>query len=55
MLEAIKLEPKNADHQANLGLLYQKSGIRDKAKEAFEAALRLDPKNVKALKGLGKK
>lgn len=55
MMEAVKLEPKNPDHHANLGLLYQKSGIRDKAKEAFTAALKLDPKNAKALKGLGMK
>jgi len=55
MLEAINLEPKNADHRANLGLLYQKAGINDKAKESFNEALKIDPKNVKALKGLGKK
>ncbi len=55
MLTAVALEPKNAEHRANLGLLYQKAGIKDKAKEAFEAALNLDPKNTKALRGLGKK
>jgi len=55
MLEAIRLEPDNADHHANLGLLYQKTGIKDKAKEAFEAALKLDPENKKAVKGLKKK
>jgi curved DNA-binding protein CbpA len=55
MLDAIRLEPNNADHQANLGLLYQKSGIKDKAKEAFEAALKIDPENKKAIKGLKKK
>jgi len=55
MLEAVKLEPGNADHQANLGLLYQKAGIKDKAEDAFKEALKLDPKNAKALKGLGKK
>jgi len=51
---AIRLEPQVADHQANLGILYQMSGIHDKALKAFDAALRLDPKNKKALKGLGK-
>ncbi len=55
MLTAVALEPKNAEHRANLGLLYQKAGIRDKAREAFEAAYNLDPKNAKALRGLGKK
>jgi len=55
MLEAINLEPQNADHRANLGLLYQKAGINDKAREAFAEALRIDSKNAKALKGLGKK
>jgi curved DNA-binding protein CbpA len=55
MLEAVNLEPQNADHRANLGLLYQKAGINDKAREAFNAALKIDPKNQKALKGLGKK
>lgn len=55
MLAAIELEPGVADHKANLGLLYQKAGIKDKAKQAFEEALKIDPKNQKALKGLGKK
>ncbi len=55
MLEALRLEPKNADHHANLGLLYQKTGIKDKAKESFEAALKIDPENKKALKGLKKR
>ncbi|MHB8173285.1 MAG: DUF4388 domain-containing protein [Nitrospirota bacterium] len=55
MLTAVELEPTNAEHLANLGLLYQKAGMRDKARESFEAALKLDPKNQKALRGLGKK
>jgi len=55
MLAAIELEPGSADHRANLGLLYQRAGIRDKAKQAFEEALKIDPKNDKALKGLGRK
>jgi curved DNA-binding protein CbpA len=55
MLTAIELEPNVAEHRANLGLLYQKAGIRDKARDAFETALDLDPKNKKAIKGLGKK
>jgi len=55
MLAAIELEPGSADHRANLGLLYQRAGIRDKAKQAFEDALKIDPGNDKALKGLGRK
>jgi len=55
MIEAVRLEPKNPEHHANLGLLYQKAGIKDKAKSAFGEALKLDPKHAKALKGLGKK
>ena len=53
MLTAVVLEPGASEHHANLGLLYQKAGIRDKARAAFESALNLDPKNKKALKGLG--
>jgi len=54
MQYAIRLEPQVADHHANLGILYQLAGIHDKALKAFEAALRLDPRNKKALKGLGR-
>jgi len=53
MLKAIELEPGNAGHYANLGLLYQKAGLKEKARESFDAALRLEPKNPKALKALG--
>jgi Flp pilus assembly protein TadD len=55
MLAAIELEPGNAEHRVNLGRLYQKAGIKDKAKQAFEEALKIDPKNVTALKGIGRK
>ncbi len=55
MLAAIELEPGNADHRANLGLLYQRAGIKDKSKKSFEEALKIDPRNDKALKGLGRK
>ena len=55
MLAAIELEPANPEHRANLGLLYKKAGMEDHAKGAFLEALRLDPKNVKALKALGRK
>jgi len=54
MLAAVRIEPDNADHRANLGLLYQKAGIKDKAREAFAEALKLDPNNAKALAATGK-
>ena len=50
--KAIKLEPENADHYANLGLVYGKEGLIKKARETFEKALKLDRKNIKAKKGI---
>lgn len=52
LLEAIKLEPFNGDHYANLGLLYLKTGLHKKAAGQFEKALKFDPGNIKAQKGL---
>lgn len=52
MLTALKLEPANADFQANLGLVYLKAGLKKRAQGAFEKALKLDPKNEKAKKGI---
>jgi Flp pilus assembly protein TadD len=52
LLEAIKLEPHNADHYANLGLIYFKAGMMKRAQSQFEKALKLDPGNAKAQKGL---
>jgi tetratricopeptide (TPR) repeat protein len=54
MLEAAKLEPDCADHYANLGLIYSREGIIKKAREAFDKALKIDPGNPKARKGLEK-
>ncbi len=54
LMTAIKLEPSNADLQSNLGLIYMKAGAKKKAQVSFEKALRIDPKNVKARKGLEK-
>ncbi|MBA4371714.1 MAG: hypothetical protein C0402_02500 [Thermodesulfovibrio sp.] len=52
LLTAAKLEPLNADLQANLGLLYLKAGMKKRAAGFFEKALRIDASNDKALKGL---
>ncbi len=52
LLQAIKLEPFSGEHYANLGHLYLKAGLGKKAQHQFEKALRLDPENAKARKGL---
>ena len=52
LLESIKLEPYNGEHFANLGILYLKEGLKKKAELQFEKALKLDPANAKAKKGL---
>ncbi|MEW6066752.1 MAG: DUF4388 domain-containing protein [Nitrospirota bacterium] len=52
LLEAIKLDPYNADHYVNLGVIYIKLGMKKRAHNQFEKALRFDPSNVKAKKGL---
>ena len=54
LLEAIRLEPGNADHYANLGLIYLRQDMRENASEQFSKALKLDPGNTKAKKGLEK-
>jgi tetratricopeptide (TPR) repeat protein len=54
LLEAIKLEPVNADHYANLGLIYLRQGMKKDASEQFGKALKIDPGNAKAKKGLEK-
>jgi len=52
LIEAINLEPDNADYLANLGILYMKEGVHQRARTQFEKALTLDPANRKAQKGL---
>jgi predicted negative regulator of RcsB-dependent stress response len=52
LLTAITLEPTNADYHANLGLIYLKAAEKKKARSSFEKALRIDPGNEKARKGL---
>ncbi|MBI1811921.1 MAG: tetratricopeptide repeat protein [Nitrospirae bacterium] len=52
LLKAIKLEPLNGEHYVNLGSLYLKAGLHKSASGQFEKALKFDPGNVNAQKGL---
>ena len=52
LLSAVKIEPFNADHYANLGLIYLKAKSPGRAKSNFEKALKIDSGNEKAKKGL---
>jgi len=52
LLQTIKLEPFSGEHYANLGHLYLKAGLSKRAQHQFEKALRLDPENTRARKGL---
>ena len=54
MLKAAKLEPQCADHYSNLGLIYSIQGMMKKARESFDKALKIDPGNMKAKKGIEK-
>jgi tetratricopeptide (TPR) repeat protein len=53
-LNAIQIEPNNADHYVNLGMMYVKQGATKMACEQFVKALDIDPANVRAAKGLEK-
>lgn len=52
LLKAIKLDPYNAEHYVNLGMIYVKAGMKKRAQHQFEKALKFDPGNVTAKKGL---
>jgi len=52
LLRAIKIEPYNADHYVNLGHIYLMAGMKKRAFSQFEKAIKLDPENAKATKGL---
>lgn len=43
---AVELDPSYAAAWNNLAIVYEQTGEHDKAKEAYERALRLAPKNV---------
>jgi len=52
LLEAIRLDPFNADYYTDLGHIYLKAGLKKRAKRQFEKALNIDSANGDALKGL---
>jgi len=52
LVHAIRLEPYNPEHYVNLGHIYLKAGMKKRAQAAFEKALKIDPENTKAKKGL---
>lgn len=52
ILEAIKLDPFNADYYAYLGNIYLKAGLRRRAKKQFDKALSIDSDHFEAIKGL---
>jgi Flp pilus assembly protein TadD len=52
LLTALKIEPFNAELHSNLGLIYLKAGLKKKAHTAFREALKVDPGNKKAQKGI---
>lgn len=45
LLRAIELEPQNADHYLNLGLLYKNLGFTARAESQLRQAYRLSPQN----------
>ena len=51
-LRAIELDPSNAQHHALLGSLYTRLGQAQRAEAVYRQALKLDPQNAVALKGL---
>lgn len=54
LLQALKLEPNNADHYANLGMIYVKQGLKKPALDQFQRALGIAPGHVKARKAFEK-
>jgi len=48
LVEATRLEPNNAAHFVNLGRIYRGGRLYKKAREAFERALRIDPRDEHA-------
>jgi Domain of unknown function (DUF4388)/DnaJ domain len=54
VLEAMRLEPMNSEYYAHLGIIYLTAGLKKRAKVQFDRALKIDPTNETAQKGLEK-
>jgi curved DNA-binding protein CbpA len=52
LLAALKIEPFNAELNSHLGLVYMKAGHKKRAHVSFQKALKIDPANERAKKGL---
>lgn len=52
ILKALALDPLNSEYVTNLASIYQKAGLKARAKAQFEKALKLDTENTAAKKGL---
>jgi tetratricopeptide (TPR) repeat protein len=52
LTQAVKLEPFNVEYLVELGHIYLKLGFHLRAQSTFEKALKKDPANKSALKGL---
>jgi curved DNA-binding protein CbpA len=52
IIEAARLDPMNSSHYAHLGFIYLRAGLKKRARVQFEKALKLNPHNDMALKGL---
>jgi len=51
-VEALRLDPENADLHYSLGVYYKAFGFHSRAITQFRTALRIDPRHEKAKKGL---
>lgn len=54
ILNAMELEPYNADYYFHLGTIYLKAGMKQRAIHQFETALTWDPTNIKTREELEK-
>ncbi|MGI9167285.1 MAG: tetratricopeptide repeat protein [Pyrinomonadaceae bacterium] len=50
---AASMDPKLAEAHNLLGVAYQMKGLNDRARQSFEAALKIDKKNLQTLNNLG--
>jgi curved DNA-binding protein CbpA len=54
IINALKLDPMNANYFAELGHIYLELGFNSRAKATFEKTIQLDPSNKRAEEGLQK-